>query len=50
MSSTIRDADLGASKVTSLPARAAANTPVPQGHIARNPGMRLDLGFLESVR
>ena len=30
MSSTIREADLGASKVTPLPARAAANTPVPQ--------------------
>jgi deoxyribose-phosphate aldolase len=51
MSSTIREADLGTSKVTPLPARAAANTPVPQDHaIARNPGMRLDLGFLESVR
>src|SRR3954453_10158251 len=51
MSSTIREADLGASKVTPLPARLAANTPVPQSHgIARNTGMRLDLGFMESVR
>src|ERR1041384_5928708 len=53
MSSTIREAELGAgaSKVTPLPARAAANTPVPLDHrIARNPGMKLDLGFMESVR
>ncbi|MGY3328032.1 hypothetical protein ACVILI_001049 [Mesorhizobium sp. USDA 4775] len=53
MSNTIREAEPGtsASKVTPLPARAAANTPVPLDHrIARNPGMKLDLGFMESVR
>ncbi|RVB43880.1 deoxyribose-phosphate aldolase, partial [Mesorhizobium sp. M7A.F.Ca.CA.004.05.1.1] len=51
MSSTIREADVGSSKVTPLPARAAANTAVPPDHrIARNPGMKLDLGFMESVR
>lgn len=49
--STIREAGAGASKVMPLPARAAANTPLPLEHgIARNPGMKLDLGFLESVR
>ncbi|MER8731284.1 deoxyribose-phosphate aldolase [Mesorhizobium sp. M1227] len=51
MSSTIRETDLGTSKITPLPARAAANAPMPQAHgIARNPGMRLDLGFMESMR
>ncbi|RWD48661.1 MAG: deoxyribose-phosphate aldolase, partial [Mesorhizobium sp.] len=56
MSSTIREADLGADrlgapKVTPLPARTAANAPVSQAHgIARNPGMKLDLGFMESMR
>ncbi|TIP37574.1 MAG: 2-deoxyribose-5-phosphate aldolase, partial [Mesorhizobium sp.] len=49
--STIREAGAGASKVMPLPSRAAANTPLPLEHgIARNPGMKLDLGFLESVR
>ena len=38
-------------KVTPLPARFAANTPAPAEHgIARNPGMALDLGFMESMR
>lgn len=54
MSSKGREAvELGADveKVTSLPARAAANVQVVPGHgIARNPGMKLDLGFLESMR
>jgi deoxyribose-phosphate aldolase len=40
-----------ASKVTALPTRVAANQPVAIGHgIPRNPGMALDLGFLESMR
>src|SRR6185436_7934224 len=40
-----------AAKVTALPARVPANAPAPSGHgIARNPGMALDLGFLESMR
>jgi len=55
MSSKPREANLEAlsqgSKVTALPARVAANAPVPLGHgVARNPGMALDLGFLESLR
>lgn len=38
-------------KVTKLPARVAANAIERSGHgIARNPGMTLDLGFLESMR
>ena len=53
MASKVREAevvtDADASKVTALPVRAAANTPAPHG-IARNPGMKLDVGFLESVR
>src|SRR4051794_20457271 len=55
MSSKPREANLEAlsqgSKVTALPARVAANAQVPLGHgVARNPGMALDLGFLESMR
>lgn len=39
------------SNVTALPARSAANSPAHTGHgIARNPGMPLDLGFVESMR
>jgi deoxyribose-phosphate aldolase len=54
MSSKFLEADLGAEesqglKVTSLPTRVAANTAAVHG-IARNPGMALDLGFLESMR
>jgi deoxyribose-phosphate aldolase len=38
-------------RVTALPARVAANQIEAAGHgIARNPGMKLDLGFLESMR
>ena len=37
-------------KVTALPVRAAANTAPHDGGIARNPGMTLDLGFMESMR
>ena len=55
MSSKPREAKLEApsptSTVTALPSRIPANAPVPSGHgIARNPGMALDLGFLESMR
>ena len=40
-----------APNVTALPARTPANTPAHTGHgVARNPGMPLDLGFLESMR
>lgn len=39
-----------AAVVTALPPRTAANLPQPGAGIARNPGMRLDLGFLESMR
>jgi len=53
MSSKSREAgiaiDEGAATVTQLPVRAAANVSV-EHHIDRNPGMKLDLGFLESVR
>ena len=45
----VADASLGS--VTTLPSRVAANVPAQSGHgIARNPGMALDLGFLESMR
>ena len=55
MSSKPREAKLEApsptSTVTALPSRIPANAPVPSGHgVARNPGMALDLGFLESMR
>jgi len=55
MSTKIREADVEIpaemAKVTPLPARIAANAPEISGHgIARNPGMALDLGFLESMR
>jgi len=55
MSSKAREANIEVrpqgAKVATLPARMAANAPVPSGHgIARNPGMALDLGFLESMR
>ena len=55
MSSKAREADIEAplhgAKVTALPGRVPANAPVTAGHgIPRNPGMALDLGFLESMR
>ena len=58
MSGKRQEADFEASadgritgKVTALPARIAANSIEAAGHgIARNPGMKLDLGFLESMR
>ena len=44
-------AEGGLGSVTTLPSRIPANAPVQTGHgIARNPGMALDLGFLESMR
>ncbi|MGE0502626.1 MAG: deoxyribose-phosphate aldolase [Rhizobiaceae bacterium] len=47
----LREAENGdAGNVTALPARAAANTAQAGHAIARNPGMKLDLGFLESMR
>ena len=53
MSGKIREADkdtgIGAT-VTQLPARSAANVAAATHGIARNPGMKLDLGFLESMR
>ena len=39
-----------AGTVTALPGRTAANAKAPHEHTVRNPGMPLDLGFLESVR
>jgi deoxyribose-phosphate aldolase len=55
MSSKAHEADIETrphgAKVTALPSRVPANAPVQTGHgIARNPGMALDLGFLESMR
>jgi len=51
MSSKVQEVEATASKVTALPTRLPANTPIQSGHgIARNPGMPLDLGFLESMR
>src|SRR3954451_21325092 len=47
--SAVADASIGS--VNSLPSRVPANAPAQTGHgIARNPGMALDLGFLESMR
>ena len=49
LQTTVTDVGEG-SKVTRLPPR-AANAPAPSAHgIARNTGMPLDLGFLESMR
>ena len=54
MTSKLHDAgfhDAGTATVTPLPARIAANAAELSGHgIARNPGMPLDPGFLESMR
>lgn len=50
MSGKLREADTrSTANVTALPARTPANLPEPHG-IVRNPGMKLDLGFLESMR
>jgi deoxyribose-phosphate aldolase len=47
----IADMPAEAASVTALPARAAATPPKASGHsIARNPGMELDLGWLEAMR
>jgi deoxyribose-phosphate aldolase len=45
----VREAETEVATVTALPVRTAANAPEPHG-FARNPGMKLNLGFLESVR
>ena len=53
MAAKVQNAAAGASlgSVTSLPSLVPANAPAQTGHgIARNPGMVLDLGFLESMR
>jgi deoxyribose-phosphate aldolase len=51
MSKAAAQANLQTPNVTPLPPREAANMPtVPVHAIARNPGMKLDLGFLESAR
>lgn len=50
MSTKIREAEIGTATVTPLP-RVAANAPDVSSHgIARNPGMALDVGFLEAMR
>lgn len=50
MSTRIREAGMGTATVTTLPL-IAANAPDVSSHgIARNPGMALDLGFLEAMR
>ncbi|GLS30051.1 deoxyribose-phosphate aldolase [Mesorhizobium albiziae] len=47
----IADMPSEAASVTALPARAAATPAKASGHgIARNPGMELDLGWLEAMR
>jgi deoxyribose-phosphate aldolase len=51
LQSTSAEQALAGGKVTPMPRREAANEPAHAGHaIARNPGMPLDLGFLESMR
>lgn len=50
MSTRIREAGIGTATVTTLPL-VAANAPDVSSHgIARNPGMALDVGFLEAMR
>ncbi|MGO4834483.1 deoxyribose-phosphate aldolase, partial [Rhizobiaceae sp. 2RAB30] len=50
MSTRIREAGMGTATVATLPL-VAANAPDVSSHgIARNPGMALDLGFLEAMR
>ena len=46
----MRSAEAGLTTVTALPSRVAANVPAAGHGIARNPGMKLDFGFLESMR
>ena len=47
---SVKPISVRAHQGTPLPARAAANTRCPQASHARNPGMKLDLGFMESIR
>jgi deoxyribose-phosphate aldolase len=50
MTKAAADLKAEAPSVTTLPVRVAANAPIEANGIARNPGMKLDLGFLESMR
>ncbi|EHK59248.1 deoxyribose-phosphate aldolase, partial [Allomesorhizobium alhagi] len=50
MTKAAADLTTEAPSVTALPVRVAANAPIEAHGIARNPGMKLDLGFLESMR
>ncbi|NGO51491.1 deoxyribose-phosphate aldolase [Allomesorhizobium camelthorni] len=50
MTKAAADLKTEAPSVTALPVRVAANAPIEAHGIARNPGMKLDLGFLESMR
>jgi deoxyribose-phosphate aldolase len=50
MTKAAADLKAEAPPVTALPVRVAANAPAETHGIARNPGMKLDLGFLESMR
>jgi deoxyribose-phosphate aldolase len=50
MTKAAADLKAEAPAVTALPVRVAANAPAEAHGIARNPGMKLDLGFLESIR
>jgi deoxyribose-phosphate aldolase len=50
MTKAAADLKTEAPSVTALPVRVAANAPIEAHGIARNPGMTLDLGFLESMR
>ena len=50
MTKAAADLKTDAPSVTALPVRVAANAPAETHGVARNPGMKLDLGFLESMR
>jgi len=50
MTKAAADLKAEAQSVTALPVRVAANAPIEAHGITRNPGMKLDLGFLESMR
>ena len=50
MTKAAADLTTDAPSVTALPVRVAANAPAETHGVARNPGMKLDLGFLESMR
>jgi len=50
MTKAAADLKAEAPSVMALPVRVAANASIEADGIARNPGMKLDLGFLESMR